>query len=35
MYIKGKATEQETKNTGPANQGKKPYTYDEAFKSSL
>ena len=35
MYIKGKTTEQETRNTGSANQRKKPYTFDEAFKSSL
>ncbi|MEF8811532.1 MAG: adenosylcobalamin-dependent ribonucleoside-diphosphate reductase [Bacteroidales bacterium] len=35
MYIKGKATEQETRNTGRANQKEKTYTFDEAFKSSL
>ncbi|MBS3769452.1 MAG: adenosylcobalamin-dependent ribonucleoside-diphosphate reductase [Bacteroidales bacterium] len=35
MYIKGKATEQETRNTGRANQREKTYTFDEAFKSSL
>ncbi|MGM0531627.1 MAG: ribonucleotide reductase N-terminal alpha domain-containing protein, partial [Bacteroidota bacterium] len=35
MYIKGKTTEQETQNTGSANQKKKTYTFDEAFKSSL
>jgi len=35
MYIKGKATEQETRNTGRTNQKEKTYTFDEAFKSSL
>jgi ribonucleoside-diphosphate reductase alpha chain len=35
MYIKGKATEQDTKNTGPTADKQKTYTYDEAFRSSL
>jgi ribonucleoside-diphosphate reductase alpha chain len=35
MYIKGKATEQDTKKTGPAKGNQKTYTFDEAFKSSL
>jgi len=35
MYIKGKATQQDTKKTGPAKGNQKTYTFDEAFKSSL
>ena len=35
MYIKGKATEQDTKNSGPTADKQKTYTYDEAFRSSL
>jgi len=35
MYIKGKATEQDTKNSGPTAGKQKTYTYDEAFRSSL
>jgi len=35
MYIRGKATEQDTKNTGPTADKQKTYTYDEAFRSSL
>ena len=35
MYIKGKATEQDTKKSGPSMEKHKTYTFDEAFKSSL
>jgi len=35
MYIKGKATEQDTKKTGSSMEKYKTYTYDEAFKSSM
>jgi ribonucleoside-diphosphate reductase alpha chain len=35
MYVKGRATEQDTKNTGPSTGKLKTYTFDEAFQSSL
>jgi ribonucleoside-diphosphate reductase alpha chain len=35
MYIKGKATEKDIKDTAPANQRKQTYTFDEAYRSSL
>ncbi len=35
MYVKGRATEQDTKNTGPSTGKLKTHTFDEAFQSSL